>query len=77
MKRLLTVEQVAEILQLHPRTVGKMAQARRLPVVRLGEGGRGRAVRIPEDALDEWIKQRTETPTSRALESLQGMRAIR
>ena len=44
--RLLTVADVAEILQVSPRTVRRIIAAERLPVIRLG-----RAVRVHPAAL--------------------------
>lgn len=45
---LCTVAQVAEILQVHEKTVRRWINEGRLPVVRIG-----RLVRIPSSALDE------------------------
>jgi excisionase family DNA binding protein len=45
LERLLTVDQLAELWQVSPRTVRRMIADGRLPVVRLG-----RAVRIPAKA---------------------------
>jgi len=52
LERLLTVDQVAELLQEHRKTVERKARAGELPgVVRPG----GRAVRFRADALRDWI----------------------
>jgi excisionase family DNA binding protein len=45
LERLLTVDQLAELWQISPRTVRRMMADGRLPIVRLG-----RAVRIPAKA---------------------------
>jgi excisionase family DNA binding protein len=49
---LLTVAQVAKRLQLSPRTVWRMVNDKRLPVLRFG-----RSVRVHPDALTALIKQ--------------------
>ncbi len=49
--RLLTMTQVAKILQVSPSRVYELARQRLLPVVRLG-----RQIRVDEDELREWIK---------------------
>ena len=50
-KQLLTVKQAAEELGLSDRTIWAWVYARKLGVVRLG-----RAVRIPQTAIDELIE---------------------
>jgi excisionase family DNA binding protein len=52
--RLLTVNDVADILQLSPRTVWRMVHDERLPVVRIG-----RAVRIRPEGLTALIEGKT------------------
>ena len=47
---LLTVTDVAEILNLHPRSIRRMIAGGRLPVVRLGG-----AVRVRPEAVEELI----------------------
>ncbi len=49
--RLLTITQVATILQVPPSRVYELARQRLIPVVRLG-----RQVRVDEDELRRWIK---------------------
>jgi len=46
----LTVEQVAELLQLNTRSVYRLIERRELRGVRIG-----RAVRIPIQAVDEYL----------------------
>lgn len=48
----LTVEQVAELLQVHWQTVLNYIKARKLKALKLGKG-----YRIPKQALDTFIKQ--------------------
>jgi len=50
LSRLLTVDDVATMLQLSPRTVRRMIAVGRLPVIRLG-----RAVRVHPAALAELL----------------------
>lgn len=52
---LLTVNEVVRLLGLGRTTVFTMLAARELPAVRIG-----RAVRIPREALERWIRDRTE-----------------
>lgn len=49
--KLLTVKQSADQLGLSPRTVWAWIYARKLGIVRLG-----RAVRVPQSAIDELIE---------------------
>jgi excisionase family DNA binding protein len=58
-KKLLRVEEVAELLGVHRCTVFELLRKRELPVLRIG-----RAVRIPRRALDLWIEENTEEPAS-------------
>lgn len=52
----LTVEQVAELLQIHWQTVLNYIKSGKLDAVRLGKG-----YRIPKVGLDKFIKQNTVT----------------
>jgi excisionase family DNA binding protein len=52
--RLLTVREAAERLALREGTIRLWLSRRRLPKVRLG-----RAVRIPADAVEEFVRSRT------------------
>lgn len=74
MSRLLTVDEVAARLRLHPMTVRRHIKSGRIRATRIG-----RAVRIPEDALEEsgpkpeltreeWIAKVLEPPTPQELE---------
>jgi len=54
MSQLLTVKQTADLLGLKVATIRTWVYQRRLPCVRCG-----RAVRIPADAVDLFIKQNT------------------
>jgi putative molybdopterin biosynthesis protein len=58
-KKLLRVEEVAELLGVHRCTVFELLRKQELPVLRIG-----RAVRIPRKALDKWIDDNTEEPAS-------------
>jgi excisionase family DNA binding protein len=52
---LLRAEEVAKVLSIARSTVFELMAARELPVVRIG-----RAVRVPREALRQWINERTE-----------------
>ena len=52
--RVYTVEQVAEMLQLHPRTVNRMLERGELRGVRAG-----RLWRIPTEAVEEYLRGET------------------
>ena len=51
---LMTVEEVAEYLNLHPLTVRRLARENKIPFFKLG-----RQWRAKRELLDEWIKQRS------------------
>lgn len=50
---LVTAERAAQLLRLHPKTVKKMAQAGKLPGMKLGRVWRFRDFR--ESSLDAWM----------------------
>lgn len=52
---ILTVEQVAELLHLHPMTVYRLAKGGKLPGFKVG--GRWR---FRKDAIEEWMVDRTQ-----------------
>jgi excisionase family DNA binding protein len=51
--KLLDVEQAAAILGLHPGTVYRLARARRIPCIRIGQ----RVVRFDPRAIERYLKQ--------------------
>jgi excisionase family DNA binding protein len=53
MNELLTIEQAAEKLQMHPETVRRLLRKREIPGVKLGR----REWRIPADALREYFSR--------------------
>lgn len=56
---LLTIEQVAEKLQLHPDTVRRYIRERKLPAVRIS----ATVVRVKQSDLDKFIQERyTDKP---------------
>ncbi len=57
---LLRLTEVAEQLGLGRSTVYQLLQRGDLPCVRIG-----RSVRVPADALAEWVRERVETPETR------------
>ena len=61
--KLLTVQEVAEILRVTPNTVYRWIKRGRLPVVRIGY-----LVRLPASAIENLIP-RTDLPMTREAES--------
>jgi len=55
MKRLLTPEEVAEVLRLHHLTVLKLIKNKKLKSIKFG-----RVYRIREDDLEEFLQKQTE-----------------
>lgn len=54
-QRLITVPMAASRLGLSRSKGWQLAQRNEIPVVRIG-----RSVRVPVDALDEWIREQTQ-----------------
>jgi excisionase family DNA binding protein len=54
-QRLLTVPEAANRLGVSRSKGWQLAQRNEIPVIHIG-----RSVRVPADALDAWIKERTE-----------------
>ena len=52
---LLRVEEVARLLGVGRTTVYALVAAQKLPVVRIG-----RSVRIPREALEQWIREKVD-----------------
>jgi excisionase family DNA binding protein len=55
----LTVQQVADLLQVHPRTVRRWIAADKLGAVALPGYGNKPSYRIPQSALDKFISERS------------------
>jgi len=51
---LMTVEEVAEYLQLHPLTVRRLARENKVPFFKLG-----RQWRAKRELLDQWIEEQS------------------
>lgn len=51
--KLLTAQEVADILRVHRNTVYLWVRSGELPAVRYGK-----LIRIPQDSLEKWIKGR-------------------
>ena len=49
----MTVEQVADLLQLSPQTIYKWAAAKKLPSIKLGY-----MLRFEPDRISQWIEKR-------------------
>ncbi|MET8435518.1 excisionase family DNA-binding protein [Streptomyces sp900116325] len=65
MERLLTVDQVAELLGTTVRFPRRLIEERRIEYVKVG-----RHVRIPERAIVEYVEANTVVPTARQLRSV-------
>jgi excisionase family DNA binding protein len=55
-ERLLTIEEVAVRLRIGRSTAYRLCQQRRLPTLTIGK-----AVRVPADALEEWVRRNIHT----------------
>jgi excisionase family DNA binding protein len=60
-ERLLTVGDVAEMCQLHRKTVTRAIQSGRLRAARLGARG---AYRLRPDDVDQWVAESTVDPVT-------------
>lgn len=49
---LMTVDEVAEYLNMHPLTIRRLARENKLPAFKLG-----RQWRVKRELLDEWLEQ--------------------
>ncbi len=54
MNKLMTTDEVADLLSVKPATIRKWVYLQEIPVVRLG-----RAVRFRLDAVEEWVKEKS------------------
>ena len=50
-KEIMTVEQLAEYLQLNPQTIYRKAQAGEIPAIRIGK-----VLRFKKNIIDAWLK---------------------
>ena len=57
MNRLLTTDEVADLLNVKPSTIRKWVHLEQIPVVRLG-----RAVRFRVEAVEKWVNERSKQP---------------
>ena len=55
---LLTIEEVAAMLKIQPKTVGNWLRAGKLPGVKLGDG-RAAEWRVNKEDLENYVKSRT------------------
>ncbi len=65
-EKLLTVDEVAEILRVSPSTVYRRIQAGELPAIKLGH----RQVRVRQEDLDAYIEAHRITSTAASAEAL-------
>lgn len=56
---LLTVEDVARIMQIHPGSVYRFVYQGKLPIIKIGPG----TVRIHPATFEEWLLKRQQTHT--------------
>ena len=54
MHKLMTTDEVADLLSVKPATIRKWVHLEQIPVVRLG-----RAVRFQVDAVEKWVYERS------------------
>ena len=54
MNKLMTTDEVADLLSVKPSTIRKWVHLQEIPVVRLG-----RAVRFRLDKIEEWVKAKS------------------
>lgn len=54
-EKLLTIEETAQYLDIHPGTLYRWAQERRVPAAKVG-----RCWRFKKEKLDEWVEKHTE-----------------
>jgi excisionase family DNA binding protein len=55
MDKLMTTDEVADLLSVKESTIRKWVHLKQIPVVRLG-----RAVRFSHETIEDWIKEKTE-----------------
>ena len=60
----MTVDQVAKYLSLHPLTVRRLARDGEIPALKIG-----RQWRVKKELLDQWIVEQSEMNVARASES--------
>jgi excisionase family DNA binding protein len=61
MKRLLTVAELAELVQVAPATIYQWAWLRRIPIVKIG-----RSLRFDAEVIEQWIAQGGKSPVEMA-----------
>lgn len=59
MTKLMTTDEVADLLSVKPATIRKWVHLQEIPVVRLG-----RAVRFRADELEKWIDNKSQKARS-------------
>ena len=52
MAKVLTVEEVADFLQIHPSTVYRLLKNRRIPAFRMGSDWR-----FNQESIEQWVKK--------------------
>ena len=55
MRELLTVNELAALLKVHPKTVRAWVKQGKIPVIKMP----GRGVRFDQDKIEKWIETRT------------------
>jgi excisionase family DNA binding protein len=59
--RLLSADEVAEVLGVKPRTISSWVAKNRIPYIKLGEG-RKSLVKFSPIRLNQWLEERTHEP---------------
>ena len=71
-EQMLRINDVAVVLYVRPQTVYRMIQRGQIPWVRVG-----RLIRVPRDALNEWIAANTQQPIAAPEDSHAAQRDVR
>ena len=61
---IMTVDEVAEYLNLHPLTVRRLAREKEIPAFKLG-----RQWRVKRELLDRWLEQKSKQNVERSAAS--------
>jgi excisionase family DNA binding protein len=60
MAKVLTLEEVADFLHVHPSTVYRLLKNRRIPAFRMGSDWR-----FNQESIEQWVKKLEDRPPAR------------
>jgi excisionase family DNA binding protein len=66
--RLLSADEVAEVLGVRPRTISSWVTKNRIPYIKLGEG-RKSLVKFNPKRLNQWLEERAHEPEPEVLKT--------